>query len=117
MRRTRLSLKMLRSFRGTALPYILLGEAEAAEKPEAKAKFSMAPFAPSQRLDIIFLNPAPMCGSLIVLVPYNFWLILFFYRGTRIKLVAKTIANAGPSLLVAGEVSMTPLFRRLLSLK
>ncbi|KIJ57233.1 hypothetical protein M422DRAFT_23314 [Sphaerobolus stellatus SS14] len=70
---------------GTALPYILLGQAEAGvEPPLTKPKFSMASFAPSHRLEITFLNPAPL--------------------GTRIRLIAKTVANAGRSLLVAGEL-------------
>jgi len=69
----------------TALPFILLSAITTKLKRTSDLPlFSMAPYAPSQRMDIIFPHPAPL--------------------GSPIKIIGKSSTHVGSLLLVEGKI-------------
>ncbi|KAF8484422.1 hypothetical protein JB92DRAFT_3028555 [Gautieria morchelliformis] len=71
----------------TALPFIIIGLAKDEQRSTSNSypsKFAMAPFSPSQRLDITFHDAATL--------------------GARLKIIGKSTTHSGSSLIVRCEI-------------
>lgn len=88
--------------RVTALPFIVLGLAQAEQSGSSKpSQFAMAPFSPSQRLDITFHHTASLYVCLIPILTKRLHLS---HRGARLKIIGKSASHSGSLLVVRGEV-------------
>ncbi|KAF8589648.1 hypothetical protein K439DRAFT_1628645 [Ramaria rubella] len=79
----------------TALPFIVLKLAQEEQHSPQPSIFAMAPYAPSQRLDITYHHPAPLAS--------------------RLRITTKSLSHDGRSLTIRGNIWDTILHRLVVS--